>query len=65
MALSAERVKELLSLAMEDVALVYAGHVRGIHESVEARRSLSELHRYLGLGEPPEFEPEIRVRRVS
>ena len=62
---SRERARELLDLAMEDVAMAYAGHVRGITETDKARRSLGDLYTLLGLGDPPEFEPEVKLRRVS
>lgn len=62
---SKEGLREEYQLAFENFALAEAAALRQLTLIQGARQSLAASWKTLDLGELPEYEPEIRVRKVS
>ena len=62
---SKEALRQQHMAALEDLALIEAGILRQLTHTQSARQSLTTSWRTLGLGEVPEYENEVRVRKVS
>lgn len=58
-------LRDELQLAFEDLALIRAEHLRLIAKAEEMRRPLEKIWVAAELGPLPEYEPEIRLRRVA
>jgi hypothetical protein len=62
---SKDALREQHMAALEDIALLEAGILRQLSLSQGVRQSIATSWQTLGLGEMPEYEPEVRVRKVS
>lgn len=54
-----------MEASFEDLALIRAGILRQLTACDDGRSRLAETWKALDLGDVPEYEPEIRIRRVS
>ena len=60
-----EDIKGALEEAYEDLALPEAGVLRTIVLAQSARNRLNSTWDMVGLGDRPEYEPQITLRKVS
>lgn len=60
-----EDIKGALEEAYEDLALLEAGVLRSIVLMQSTRNRLNTTWEMVGLGDRPEYEPQITVRKVS
>lgn len=59
------QLRTTLEEAFEDVALLQAGYLWQVALAQQAHKSLRELWETIGLGDVPEYESQVRVRKVS
>lgn len=60
-----EQLWSTLEEAFEDAALLQAGYLRQVALAAQAHKSLRELWETIGLGDVPEYESQVHVRKVS
>lgn len=60
-----EDIRGALEEAYEDLALLEAGVLRTIVFAQSARTHLNTTWEMFGLGDRPEYEPQITLRKVS
>lgn len=60
-----EDIKGALEEAHEDLVLLEAGVLRTIVLAQSARNRLNSTWDMVGLGDRPEYEPQITLRKVS
>lgn len=60
-----EQLRTTLEEAFEDVAMLQAGYLRQVALAQQTQKSLQGLWETFELGDLPEYEPQIRVRKVS
>lgn len=65
MAVSKERLREVLEEAMEDVAMLMSDNLQTTDRLREIRDRCAEVWKMADLGEVPEWEAEVRLRRVG
>lgn len=59
------QLRTTLEEAFEDVAMLQAGYLRQVALAQQTQKSLQGLWETFELGDLPEYEPQIRVRKVS
>lgn len=64
-AISKDRLREQLEASMEDVAMLMSDTVSFQDKLREVRASVAEVWKMADLGDVPEWETQIRARRVS
>lgn len=65
MAVSKDRLREILEAAMEDVAMAMSEGTRSQHRLLEVRQACATVWQMADLGDVPEYETQVRAVKVS